>query len=207
MFFEISVLFDLVELLGGDMAEGAALGRIFPLMDITADGTDPLFAAVGRDGSWLGSICLDGCLVIAVGAGGSVRENLSVHHFPDEQGMAAQIVGFHYFQRQEGIDPLGEVINAVGTAGHMGEISELVHGAAGLHAKVLEQRELRLGGDGAQIELPGVCDHIMGQISLDGGDGDTGGIVGHLDGGIDDAGVVLLPLTGGQNINAVGQIV
>lgn len=207
MFFEISVLFDLVELLGGDMAEGAALGRIFPLMDITADGTDPLFAAVGRDGSWLGSICLDGCLVIAVGAGGSVRENLAVHHFPDKQGMAAQIVGFHYFQRQEGIDPLGEVINAVGTAGHMGEISELVHGAAGLHAEVLEQRELGLGGDGAQVKLAGIGNHIVGQIVLDGSDGNPGGIVGYLYSGVDDTGVILFTVTGGQNINAVGQII
>ena len=127
VFVEISALFDFFKLLGGDMAEGAALRRIFPLMNIAADGADPLFdgsrsrsgrllgeilkylgavLADGADivlgesltlidiaadgalpalfGSGLGSIGLDGGLVIAVGARRSIGENLAVHHFTDK---------------------------------------------------------------------------------------------------------------------------
>ena len=43
----------------------------------------------------------------------------------------------------------------------------------------------------------------MGQISLVDSDGDTVGLGRHLDGGVDDAAVVPLPLTGGEDKQAV----
>ena len=187
------------------LAQGAevVVGDLLALIDIATDGAHPLLFL---GGSALG-LGLDVALVIAVGAGGFGREHLGIDDLGDEEDMAAQIQMLSDLAGEQGVGGGGQVVQAVFAAGHVGKSLELIYVAAGLHTEALEQGEGSGGGQSGDVELPGAQDHLTGQIFLDGGDGDSGGVVGHLNGGVDDAAVVAAVLLCSQQEQSVGQVV
>ena len=52
---------------------------------------------------------------------------------------------------------------------------------------------------GALSEPAGLLHHVVGVVALVHGDDDAVGVGGHLDGGVGDTAVVLVPLTGGHS--------
>ena len=174
------------------VAEGAdeVVGDGLPLIDVAADRADPLLFL-----RTLG-LGLDAALIVAVAAGSHLRQPHRVGQFTDKQDMAAQVEVLRHLGGEVHVGLLGQVVQAVFAAGDVGKSVKLVHIPTGLHAKTLEQRELCVGGDGGNIEHAGVQDHVAGLVLADDRDGDAGGVVGHLDGGIDDAAVVLSILPG-----------
>ena len=187
------------------LAQGAEIvfGNLIAFVDIAADGADPLLF---DGGSALG-LGLDVALIITVGAGEFGREDFCIDDLSNEEDVAAQVQVLGDLAGEESIGSGGQIVQAVFAARHMVKSLELIHIPAGLHAEALEQREGRGGGQGGDIELSGAQNHFAGQILLDGGNGDAGGIVGHLDGGIDDAAVVAAVFLCGQQEQTVGQVV
>ena len=176
-----------------------AFGQGIALVNITADGADPalLFGSLG--------LGLDVGVVILIGAGGGVAQHLSVRYLGEEQGVAAQINALYHRGGHGHIGAAGEMIQAVLTPGLVGEVGELVHVAARLHAEVLEQGEVSLGGDAADGEAAGAENHVMGIIALGHGNGNADGIVGHLRDRVDDTAVVLTVFLRGQEEQTISQ--
>ena len=70
--------------------------------------------------------------------------------------------------------------------------------ANGLKGNILRQH--------ADIEFPGIFDHLSGQVSFLHGDGQLGGLVSHLEAGIADTAIVFVRVPGADYKQSVGQI-
>ena len=197
---------DFFKILGAVLAQGAEIvfGQLLSLVHVAADLATPT-GLLGR--SRLGSVCLNHRLIVAVGAVVCFGHDLAVHNLTDEEGVAAQIVRLGNLQRQKCAGPFGEIVKTVFASGHVGEIGEFIGVSARLHSKMPEQRKGCVGGDGGQIAATGCRDHIMGIGSLDYRNRHAGGIVCHLHGGVDNAGVILSALLCREQIHAVGEII
>lgn len=139
---------------------------------------------------------LDGLMVVGVGAGCTLAQDLALGDFTDEQCMAAQILFLFYLAGEHSIGVLRQVIKAVVAALNSREGFKLVDLSAGLHTEVLDGIEGHILGQNTDVELAGLFDNLPGQIFTLAGDGDPCGRICHLHAGIDDAAVVLIFLCG-----------
>ena len=146
-------------------------------------------------------------LIVGVGGGGLVVQDLHILDGRDEQGVGAQVDALGYLAAEVGVDALVDVVQAVGGALTGGEAVELVYISAGLHAEPLEEIEPRPLIDGGHGKHTGLENHIMGKICLIDRNGELIGLGCHLDGGVDDAAVVFLTVLSGENKQAVGELV
>ena len=84
------------------------------------------------------------------------------------------------------------------------EVREFIGVSSRLESKPLKQRKRRFFGQNRNGEPTALLDHIVGEILLVDGDADTVGVVSHLNGGVDDAGVIAFAVIGGQHEQTVG---
>ena len=144
----------------------------------------------------------DGLVVVSVGTGGTLTQNLGLGDLSDEHHVAAQIGFFPDFAGEHGIGMLRQVDKAVVASFETYEIGELVNFPAGLHAEVADGLEGHILGQHTDVELTGGLDDFLGQILLLAGDGQSQRIGCHLDAGVDDASVIF-PVGSGQHEQAV----
>ena len=141
--------------------------------------------------------------VVIVGHSLVVAEELGLRDLGDEQPVAALIIALDDAAGEHGVRVAVDVIQAVVAAGAVAPVCKLVHLRAGLEAEVLEKCKRHFLRQQREVEHAGALDHAAGVVGLDDRDGDALGLVGHLDGGVDDAGVVLVTLAGGECKQAV----
>ena len=188
------------------LAQGADIvgGQLVPLVDVAADLAHPPLLLAGGGGG--GGPGLDVGLIVGVGGAGGGGKHAAVQHVGQEEGVGAQVGGGHHLAAQPGVGALGDVGDAVGVLAGVGlEAGKLVRVPAGLEAEALEQVKfglLRQDGDG---KAAGLLHHVVGVVALVDGHDDAVGVGGHLDGGVGDTAVVLVPLTGGQHKQTVAQ--
>ena len=148
---------------------------------------------------------LDCLMVMCIGAGGGFTEHLALGDFTDEHHVAAQILLVHHLAGEHGVGVLGQVQQTVVAALCISPGIQLADFPASLHTEVADSFKRHILAQHADIEHTGALDHLFGQISALAGDGDAGGLIGHLNTGVDDAAVVLVFLCG-QHEQSVGQI-
>ena len=165
------------------------------LVHVAAHGADP-----GRllGGGQFRRRGLDVAAVVVVGHGLVVAEELGLRDLGDEEPVAALVVAFNDAAGEHGVGIAVDVIQAVVAAGAVRPVCELVHIRAGLEAEVLEEGKRHFLRQQREVEHAGALDHAAGVVGLDDRNGDALGLVGHLDGGVDDAGIVLVPFAGGE---------
>ncbi len=177
-------------------------GQFVTFVDVAADRAAPLlFVALGRV-----DLRFDLRLVVAVGAAGNGGDDVAVGQLADKERVAAEVEGIGDAQREVGVGPLGQVEAAVFRTRRFRVLGELIELAAGLHAKQREEREFGFGGDRRQRADAGAGDHIVGEAALDDGDGDSGRVVGDLNGGVDQTGVVAAVFVRGEQVDTVGEV-
>jgi len=144
-------------------------------------------------------------VVVGVGAGGGLAEHLALCDLTDEHHVAAQVLLIHYLAGEHGVTVLGQVVKTIVAALDRREILKLVDLSAGLHAEMLDGIEAYILTEYADVEHTGFLDDFLGQVFRLAGDGEAGGIVRHLYGGVDDAAVVLVFLRG-QHEQSIRQV-
>ena len=169
---------------------------------VTADGAAPhRLAAVGRCRRRLR---LDMGVIIGVGGGGRIVQHLHIGHRRDKHRVGVQLDHVGDPRRDKRIGALGHDGGAVVSTLPAVEVREFIGASSRLESKPLKQRKRRFFGQNRNGELTALLDHIVGEILLVDGDADTVGVVGHLNGGVDDAGVIAFAVIGGQHEQTVG---
>ena len=148
---------------------------------------------------------LNGLVVVGVGAGGTLTENLGLGDFTDEHHVGAQILLVLHLAGEHGVDVLRQVVKAVAAALHRRKVCELIHVPAGLHTKVANGLEGHILRQHADVELTGLLDDLPGEVPHLAGNHQPGGFASHLRAGVDDAAVVLIVLCR-QHEQTIGQI-
>ena len=128
------------------------IGHVRALVDVAADLADPALLLLGR-GVLLG---LDVRVIVAVGTGRAVGEDLRLHDVGDKEHLVFELAGLHDFAGEDGVGVLRDVAHAVSRALAVGHIRELVHVAAALEAEALEQAVGRILGEDGDVEAIGM---------------------------------------------------
>ena len=179
-------------------------GEFLSLVDVSAHLAAPYRFALRGLSFRLG---LDAGLVIGVGRRGDVGQNLHILHRRDKHGVTAQVDGLLHRGTDVGVGAFGDIAKAVFAAPAGGIARKLIRRLAGLEAEMLKQLKVRLLAEDGKIELAALQDHIVGQIGLVHRNADPVGAGGHLPRRIDDTAVILAVQGGGQDKQAVCQVV
>ena len=145
-------------------------------------------------------------MVVGVGAGGSLSQNIALGDLADEEHVAAQVDLVPDLAGEHGVDVFRQVIQAIVAALHAGEIRELVHVPAGLHPEMPDGLEGHILCQHADIEFAGRLNDFPGQVAHLTGNRQPCGVRAHLNAGVHDAAVVFFRTLGGEHEQTVGQI-
>ena len=174
-------------------------GQSLTLVDISADLADEaLFLFLDRL-----RLRLDVLEVVAVGDRLFVREYASVGDFGDEYRVRAVVVHTDDLAGEIRVRVLGQVYKPVRAALNIASVLELVRVASADKAEVLEGLERYALGQHRYVELAGILDHVVRQVSLVDRDSDTFRCVGKQLRGVDYAAVVLAALVRRQDEQTV----
>ena len=155
----------------------------------------------------LARLRLDIALVIGVGHGFRAGEHLAVGDVRDEHGMRSEIQLLDDLAGEIGVGIFRDVEHPVLTAGGIRPVRELVRVLAAAETEVGEDVERSLLGEHGDIENSGFLYHVMRFVCLVHRDRDPVGCCGYLHRRVDDAAVVALTGSGGENKQAVGELV
>ena len=180
-------------------------GQLFALVDIAADRAAPHRFA-GRRGLFLG-LRLDVCLIVGVGGGRRVREDVHVVYRGDEQRVAAEVDALLHAAADKGVGSRRDVVQPVFAAAAFAVVCKLVGVSARLKAEVTEDFKIRLLAQNRKIEFAALNDKIVREVVLVDGNADAVGGLGDLSRRIDDAAAVPAVKRGGQDKQTVGQAV
>ena len=180
---------------------GEVLRQLLPLVDIPADPAAPagFFA-----GTRLG---LDVAVVVVVGQGPLLGEDLRVDGVRDKQRVGLEIQGVQDLPGDKGVGIGGQMQQAGGVPFGLVEIgAELVRFPPAAHAEMLEKGKGRVVCENRRGKKAGAPDHLMGQCLFADRHGDAVGLVGDLGERIDDAGVVSAVLPRRQQKQTVADV-
>ena len=179
-------------------------GEFVAFIDVAAYLADPfLLAACSGSGGGLG---LDVLLVVGVGDAGAVAEHAGLHRHGDEHGVGAEVDALGDHTTDDRVDVLGQIAQAVVRAELCLALGEFVDRLAALEAEVLEGLHGGLLAQRAEVELQRPQHHVVREVGLVDADGNLQRLAGNLLRHVDDAGVVLLALTGHEHEEAVADI-
>lgn len=201
-------LFQRLKIGGRVLADGADIvGREdLPLVDIAADLADPPVPTGGRGGGGLLGFGLDVGLVVGVGGAGGGGEDLGLGDIGQEEGVGPQVLGGDHPAADAGVGPLGHIGQAVLLPAGVGlEPGKLVHRPPRLEAEAADEVHAGLLREDGQPEGTGGEDHVVGQVGLVHRDDEPLGLHGDQHGGVDDAAVVPLPLSGGEDEEPIAE--
>ena len=120
--------------------------------------------------------------------------------------MGAQVGGRHHFTAQPCVDALSNIANPIGIFTSVFiKPGELIHIPARLEPEPLEQIKLSLLRQNGDGETSSLLHHVMGIVALVHCDDYAVWVGGHLNCGIRDTAVVLVPLAGGQHKQTIAQ--
>lgn len=154
---------------------------------------------------WLLEFWFDRLVVVGIGAGRALAQDLGFRYLADEEHMAAQVDLLQDLAGEHGVGVPGDVIKAVGAAFLGLKVRELIHFAARLHTEAADGLKGDILGEDAEVENAGFLDGLPGEISHLAGDRDPQRLRGHLEGGVDNAGIITVPFAR-ENIEPIAQI-
>ena len=148
---------------------------------------------------------LDGLVVVGVGTGRALTQDLTLSDFADKHHVAAQINFVLDLGGEHGADVFRQVIQAIVAPLGAGEAFKLRCIPSGLHTEVPDGLKGHALCQHADIELAGRLNDFPGQVPHLAGNCQPRGIGSHLDAGVHDAAVILFILRG-EHKQTVGQI-
>ena len=184
-------------------------GEFVAFVDVAADLADPFLPIVGWLDIWIigcPEIGFDVLLVVGVGDAGAVAQHLGLHGHGDEHGVGAEVDALGDHAADDAVDELWQIEQAILCAELCLAIGELVNRPAALEAEMLERLHGGLLGEGTQIELQRLENHVMRQVAFVDANHNLHRVAGDLLRHVDDAGVVLVALSGNKHKEPVANI-
>ncbi len=145
-------------------------------------------------------------VIVCIGAGGTVAQNLGFGHFTDKQHMTAQILLTKNLAGKHRVCILRHIQQAVAAALCLSKTAEFVHIPAGLHSEITNGLKGDILCQHTDIEHTAVFDHLPGQIAGLYGNCQFCRVVTYLKAGIGNAPIVFFLIPGTQNKQSIGQI-
>ena len=130
-------------------------------------------------------------MVVSIGAGGTLAQNLGFGDLADEKHVASQVELLPDLAGEHGVYILRQVVQSISAALHSLKLGEFVHVPAGLHAKMADGLEGNALGQHIDIELTALLDELLVQVARLDGNRDPGGIGTDLECGVGNVAVIL----------------
>ena len=134
-------------------------------------------------------------MVMGVGAGGLLPQNLTLCYLADKHHMAAQVNFFLNLTAEPSIGVFRQVHQAVFAAAKGRKVGEFVGFPTGLHTKMTDGFKGNILCQDTDIKLTCVFNDLSGQIFHLHGDGQSGRIPSYLKTGVGNTAVVKFLLT------------
>lgn len=145
-------------------------------------------------------------VIVSIGAGGTVAQNLGFGHFTDKQHMTAQILLTKNLTGEHRVGILRHIQQAVAAALCVFKAAKLIHIPAGLHSEITNGLKGNILCQYTDIEHAAVFDHLPGQIAGLYGNCQLCRVITYLKAGIGNAPIVFFLIPGTQNKQSIGQI-
>ena len=139
---------------------------------------------------------LDGLVIVSIGAGVALADNLAFLHLAHEHHVAAQILLMENLTAEHGTGAAGDIGDAVVRALKVLELCELINIPAGLHTEVTDHIKRNRLRQHTDVELSGLFNDFSRFVAHLYGDGQLGGLIADLHAGIGDKAVILVILGG-----------
>ena len=138
----------------------------------------------------------DSLVIVSIGAGIALADDLAFLHLADKQHVAAQILLMEDLTAEHGAGAAGDIGDAVVRALKILEVCELVNIPAGLHTEVTDHVKRNRLRQHTDVKLSGFFNDFSRFVAHLYGDGQLGGLIAHLHAGVGDEAVILVILGG-----------
>lgn len=204
-------LFHQLEVAGGVFAPWAdeVGGELVAFINVAADFAYPFLPIVG----WL-DIRIIGCpeigfdvlLVVGVGDAGAVAKHTGFEGHGDEHGVGAEVDALGDHAADDAVDVLWQIEQAVVGTQLLLAVGELVDVTSALEAEMLERLHGGFLRERAEVEFQCLDYHVVRQVAFVDANHNPQRVAGDLLCHVDDAGVVLVALSGNKHKEAVADI-
>lgn len=199
-------LFHQLEVAGGVFAPWAdeVGGELVAFVDVSTDFAYPfLLAALSLCGC---GFWLDVLLVVGVCDAGAVAKHTGFYGHGDEHGVGAEVDALGDHAADDAVDVLWQIEQAVVGTQLLHAVGELVDVTSALEAEMLERLHGGFLRERAEVEFQCLDYHVVRQVAFVDANHNPQWVAGNLLCYVDDAGVVLVALSGNKHKEAVADI-
>ena len=145
-------------------------------------------------------------MVMGVGTGIALSQNLTFRDLADEQHVTAKILLVQHFTGEHGVGTILQIVQSIVAPCYTGKICKFIYFPTGLHPEMPDGFKGNILCQDTDIENTGLFNHFPREVSHLDRNGDFCGLVAYLETGVGNTAIVFVGPLSRKNKKTITQI-